>query len=113
MVEFLLRDHLQEIPGLKTQHLRFILYWMCEHNFRDWQEERLGNKLKAYFKTLYNCLSTEHLPHYFIDKCNMLETIPERYLRQVQVRGQYKALVKILDSFFHSHETWRFLAHVS
>ncbi|XP_047475503.1 uncharacterized protein LOC125029576 [Penaeus chinensis] len=84
LVEFLLRDHLQEIPGLKTQHLRFILYWMCEHNFRDWQEERLGNKLKAYFKTLYNCLSTEHLPHYFIDKCNMLETIPERYLRQVQ-----------------------------
>lgn len=84
LVEFLIRDHLKDIPGLKNQHLRYILFWMCEHNFRDWQEERLGNKLKAYFKTLYNCLSTENLPHYFIDKCNLMDTIPERYLRQIQ-----------------------------
>lgn len=82
-----MRDHLGDIAGLKTQHLRYILFWMCEHNFKDWQEERLGNKLKAYFKTLYNCLSTENLPHYFVDKCNMIETIPERYLRQIQVRN--------------------------
>ncbi|XP_068223096.1 uncharacterized protein [Palaemon carinicauda] len=84
LVEFLMKDHMKDIPGLKTQHLRYILYWMCEHNFRDWQEERLGTKLKAYLKTLYNCLSTENLPHYFIDKCNLMETIPERYLRQIQ-----------------------------
>lgn len=84
LVEFLMKDHLNDVPGLKTQHLRYILFWMCEHNFRDWQEERLGTKLKAYLKTLYNCLSTENLPHYFIDKCNLMETIPERYLRKIQ-----------------------------
>nr|XP_045615829.1 uncharacterized protein LOC123768969 isoform X2 [Procambarus clarkii] len=86
LVEYLMRDHLGDIQGLKIQHLRYILFWMCEHNFKDWQEEKLGNKLKAYLKTLYNCLSTENLPHYFIDKCNMMETIPERYMRQIQAR---------------------------
>ncbi|XP_071550319.1 uncharacterized protein [Panulirus ornatus] len=86
LVEFLMRDHLGDITGLKTQHFRYILFWMCEHNFKDWQEERLGIKLKTFFKTLYNCLSTENLPHYFVDKCNMIETIPERYLRQIQAR---------------------------
>ncbi|XP_069950364.1 uncharacterized protein [Cherax quadricarinatus] len=86
LVEYLMRDHLEDIQGLKIQHLRYILFWMCEDNFKDWQEEKLGSKLKAYLKNLYNRLSTENLPHYFIDSCNMMETIPKRYMRQIQAR---------------------------
>ncbi|XP_076067927.1 uncharacterized protein LOC143040632 isoform X2 [Oratosquilla oratoria] len=84
LVEALFFDHLRTVPGLKTQHLRYILFWMCEHNFRDWTEEHLGIKLKEYLDALYESLSSLELPHYFVEDCNMLDTIPEKYLRQVQ-----------------------------
>lgn len=83
-VEYLLRDHLEDVPCLQNQHLRYILFWMCEKNFRDWEEPRLGIKLKAYLKTLYNSLSSESLPHYFVMSCNMMKSIPEKYIRQAQ-----------------------------
>ncbi|XP_050730698.1 uncharacterized protein LOC127005656 [Eriocheir sinensis] len=83
-MEYLLWDHLGDLPGIKNQHLRYILFWMCEKNFRDWQEARLGIKLKAYLKTLYNSLASESLPHYFVMACNMMENIPEKYIRQTQ-----------------------------
>ncbi|XP_045107652.1 uncharacterized protein LOC123502570 [Portunus trituberculatus] len=83
-VEYLLRDHLEDVPCLQNQHLRYILFWMCEKNFRDWQEPRLGIKLKAYLKTLYNSLSMESLPHYFVMSSNMMKSIPEKYIRQAQ-----------------------------
>lgn len=84
-VEYLLRDHLEDVPCLQNQHLRYILFWMCEKDFRDWQEPRLGIKLKTYLKILYKSLSTESLPHYFVMSCNMMKSIPEKYIRQAQL----------------------------
>lgn len=106
-MEYLLWDHLGDVPGIKNQHLRYILFWMCEKNFRDWQEARLGIKLKAYLKTLYNSLSSESLPHYFIMSCNMMENIPEKYIRQTQVRSRVicerKGQVSDLNGFEYNH----------
>ncbi|CAL4221920.1 unnamed protein product, partial [Meganyctiphanes norvegica] len=85
IIEALFRDHLGDnVHGLRTQHLRYIMFWMCEHNFRDWSEEKLGTKLKAYLKTFYNCLANEHLPHYFMFKVNLMENIPDKYKRTIQ-----------------------------
>ena len=33
LAQYLFRDHIPDVPGIKTQHLRTVLYWMCEHNF--------------------------------------------------------------------------------
>lgn len=99
-VEYLLKDHLEEVPCLQNQHLRYILFWMCEKNFRDWQEPRLGIKLKAYLKTLYNSLSMESLPHYFIMSSNMMKSIPEKYIRQAQVSLRKGILAYIVRFLF-------------
>ncbi|XP_068245704.1 uncharacterized protein [Palaemon carinicauda] len=85
IVEYLLRDHGQDVSSLNLQIYRHLIFWMCEHNFRDWQEERLGSKVKSYLKVFYNCLRKRSLPHYFIHKCNLLERVPEQTLRTTQV----------------------------
>ena len=80
-----MRDHLGRDSQLKTQHLRYILFYMCESNYRDWDEERLGVKIKHFLKTLYTCLSTEKFPHYFLDNCNMMDSFPVKDVRSIQV----------------------------
>ncbi|XP_064110879.1 uncharacterized protein LOC135218481 [Macrobrachium nipponense] len=85
IVEHLLRDSREEVSRLSLQIYRHLVFWMCEHNFRDWQEERLGTKVKSFLKFFYSCLRKRNLPHYFINKCNLLETLPEQSLRRTQV----------------------------
>lgn len=85
IVEHLLRDSREEVSLLSLQIYRHLVFWMCEHNFRDWQEERLGTKVKSFLKLFYVCLRKRNLPHYFINNCNLLETLPEQSLRRTQV----------------------------
>ena len=81
----MIRDHLGDDTKLKSQHLRYILFWMCEDNFQDWDEEQLGLKLKKFFRILYRSLAKKELPHYFVDDYNMFQVLKEADIRIMQV----------------------------
>ena len=85
MAEAIIRDHFGKESILKSQHIRYLLFWMCEDNFKDWEEERLGIKLKKFFKIFYKSLAIEEFPHYFVESYNMFSVMPQRHLRIMQV----------------------------
>ena len=87
IVQLLFRDHIQH-DGLrifKSQHLRYILFWLCEHNYQNWSEANMVMKLKTYLKSLYEALAKDKLPHYFMSGVNMLDTMKESNVRKIQV----------------------------
>ena len=90
MIQLLFRDHVDNEGEqlISSQLLRYILFWMCEKNYRDWQDDRLGVKVKAFLKTLYEALAKNDLPHYFIRGVNMLETMKVKTIRKLQVSNE-------------------------
>ena len=104
MVQLLFRDHVEKDDTriIKPQHLRYILFWLCEHNYRDWHDDRLAMKIKAFLKTLYNALSSGQLPHYFMHNVNLLDNIKLSKIRTVQVctESMKNEYVKIVISIY-------------
>ncbi|KAF5273838.1 hypothetical protein FQA39_LY00953 [Lamprigera yunnana] len=64
--------------GLLIEHIRHLMFWECEANYKAWPEDKLGTKLIEVFKSLSNHLSKAQLPNYFIRGKNLLENTPSK-----------------------------------
>ena len=89
IIQLLFRDYVEkdDIRVLKPQHFRYILFWLCEDNYKNWQDDKIYMKVKAYLKTLYNALAEGNLPHYFCREVNLLDNMKPKDIRIVQVRN--------------------------
>ncbi|XP_022916077.1 uncharacterized protein [Onthophagus taurus] len=70
--------------GLTVDHIRNLMYWECEKNYRNWPEHRLGNKMMYVLDGLRKYLSKLEMPDYFIEKKNMFCNIPGAHLYKAQ-----------------------------
>lgn len=77
-------EPLTEKRGLIVDHIRILMFWECETNYKAWPEHKLGTKLKLVLKNLFDYLSKAHLPNYFIRGKNVLENIPRTNLVEAQ-----------------------------
>lgn len=66
--------------GLLLEHIRVLLFWECENNFKDWNQRFLGTKILNILNTLCKYLGRGKLPDYFIKDKNVLENIPGKIL---------------------------------
>lgn len=62
--------------GIDVSLFKQHLFWKCEENFAKWPEDRLGESLKSFLKSLYAHFVKSKLPNYFMDSCNELRNIP-------------------------------------
>ncbi|GJQ71592.1 hypothetical protein Trydic_g11295 [Trypoxylus dichotomus] len=70
--------------GLLFDHIRTLIYWECENNYRDWPENRLGEKMILLLQLLKNAMGKVMLKDYFIESKNIFENIPGCYLFSAQ-----------------------------
>ncbi|KAF2884517.1 hypothetical protein ILUMI_21662 [Ignelater luminosus] len=77
-------EPLTEKRGLIIDHIRIMMFWECETNYKAWPEHKLGTKLKLVLKNLFDHLSKAELPNYFIRGKNVLENIPRTNLVEAQ-----------------------------
>lgn len=70
--------------GLLFDHLRMLMYWECEKNYKDWPENRLGEKMLRLLKTLKDSMGKQELKDFFIENRNILENVPGPLLRAAQ-----------------------------
>lgn len=83
--------------GLSPHHIRTIIFWECERNWKNWQEENLGAKVLYILDKLYESLSKGRMFDYFVKDRNLLENTPKKYLNESRVR-----LNRIRENpFFH------------
>lgn len=66
--------------GLLIEHIRFLMFWECEANYKAWPEDKLGVKLKMVLERLYEHLGRKSLPNYFIKDKNVFENVPGKYI---------------------------------
>lgn len=66
--------------GLIFDHIRNLIYWKCEENYKDWPENRLGEKMILLLKDLKIAMGRRVLKDYFIESKNIFENIPGCYL---------------------------------
>lgn len=66
--------------GILVEHIRHLMFWECESNYREWPEHRLGNKMLLVLKNLLNYLAKRCLPNYFIKAKNLLLNVPNKHI---------------------------------
>ncbi|KAI4461451.1 cell fate determining protein mab21-related [Holotrichia oblita] len=54
--------------GLLFDHIRTLIYWKCEENYKDWPENRLGEKMILLLKDLKIAMGRRALKDYFIER---------------------------------------------
>ena len=80
-----------------TYLYRHLFFWMLEKDPASWQDETLGDKLTAFFKTFLSKLEKKELPNYFIKKQNLLLKLPKHKV------GEAHAKVFILNENIVPH----------
>ncbi|CAG7719818.1 unnamed protein product [Allacma fusca] len=70
--------------GVGLEHIRNIIYQMCEQDYVFWDYEDGGLHLRAILSRLCNSLSTRQLPNFFIPRYNMLKSSVPENTRKVQ-----------------------------
>lgn len=70
--------------GLLPTHIRTMLFWQCEQDYANWQENRPGEILCKFLEKLYEAIMNKHLKDYFIERRNLFESTPRKHLFKVQ-----------------------------
>lgn len=79
--------------GIDASHIKNHLFWQCEDNYAKWPEDRLGESLRLFLKSLYVHFAHSRLPNYFMVNCNEFKNIPKPLLLKLQ-----KRLANILEA---------------
>ncbi|XP_043188106.1 uncharacterized protein LOC122363198 [Amphibalanus amphitrite] len=64
---------LSEFGCLQERHIRHLMFWQFENNFRDWRLEGLGATFVGLLSALKESVRERRLEHYFIRKRNLLQ----------------------------------------
>lgn len=72
--------------GIDASHIKNHLFWQCEDNYARWPEDRLGETLRLFLKSLYTHFGKARFPNYFVDGCNEFKSIPNPLLLKLQCR---------------------------
>ena len=64
---------LSEFGCLQERHIRHLMFWQFETNFRDWHLESLGATFVSLLSSLKESVRERRLEHYFIRKRNLLQ----------------------------------------
>ncbi|XP_060664236.1 uncharacterized protein LOC132796904 [Drosophila nasuta] len=88
MVRSCVNDKCQAM-GHIVEQLRTHLFWQCERdgsgdNNSDWSEEFLGEQLVRFVRSFADCLAKKQLSHYFIERRNLFEHVPEDALMELR-----------------------------
>ncbi|CAG7836871.1 unnamed protein product [Allacma fusca] len=59
--------------GVGLEHIRNLIYQMCEQDYIFWNEEESGAHLRAILDRLYECLGNRRMPNFFIPTCDMFK----------------------------------------
>ena len=72
---------LKEPTGLKSYHLKMILFWVCEKTPSNlWTMNSLGRGFLVLLDKLISCLREGRLPHYFVPELNLIELLKKEDL---------------------------------
>ena len=83
-IQLLYKAFLEESQSLKESHVRHLFYYLLERMPAGWTEEHLGSKLIVFVKEMLMHLKKGKLPHYFLAKRNLLDSMPKNKLRAAQ-----------------------------
>jgi len=79
--------------GVGLEHIRNIIYFMCEDDFTGWNEEQPGTHLVTILVKLYECLGAGKMSSFFMHNRNLLKSVPQQNSSLIQ--GHLK---KVLDN---------------
>ena len=72
---------LNEPAGLKSYHLKMILFWVCEKTPSNvWTMNSLGRGFLVLLDELISCLREGSIPHYFVPELNLIELLKKEDL---------------------------------
>ena len=80
------RHYLESMGILSQHHIETIFFRLVEHNFIDWADESMGERVQFIFKKLHECIKRGKLVHYFINKRNLFSSKAQRDLYKAQER---------------------------
>lgn len=72
--------------GITIEHIRKLIFYECENNYRDWPYHKLGVKMIKILRHFHDNLSARKLHDYFINERNLFENIPAKFLIKIQKR---------------------------
>ncbi|XP_037084665.1 uncharacterized protein LOC119105303 [Pollicipes pollicipes] len=79
---------LAEFGCVQERHIRHLMFWQFERNFRDWRLEALGSPLIELLSSLGRCVRERRLLHYFVSNRNLFEVESPSSLLSAQERIQ-------------------------
>ena len=79
---------LSEFGCLQERHIRHLMFWKFEKNFRDWHLQSLGVTFVDLLSSLKDSVRERHIEHYFICKRNLLKNETTGDLVNAQERLQ-------------------------